>query len=54
MMPARNKIRQDGHRITDTVRQATTPDLKSRGTTVNHLPLVYKWRRQPPSLKDDE
>jgi hypothetical protein len=40
-------MRQDGHRIADTVRRATTQRLKSRGTIVNRLPLVYKWRRRP-------
>jgi hypothetical protein len=41
-MPARGKIRQDGHRIIGTVRHAATPHIKSCGTTVNRLPLSIK------------
>jgi hypothetical protein len=52
-MPARGKIRQDGHRIIGTVRHTATLHIKSRGTTVNCLPLVYKRRRRPPSCGDD-
>jgi hypothetical protein len=48
-MPVRGKIHQDGHRITSTVRHAAKPHLKTHGTTVSRLPLVYKRRRWPPS-----
>jgi hypothetical protein len=48
-MPARDKIRQDGRRITSTVRHAATHNLKLCGTTVNRLPMVYKRRRRSPS-----
>jgi hypothetical protein len=43
------KIHQDGHRITSTMCHASTPHLKTHGTTVSRLPLVYKKRRRPPS-----
>jgi hypothetical protein len=49
MMPARGKIRQDDRQITGTAHDATTHNLKLCDTTVNHLPLVYKRRRQSPS-----
>jgi hypothetical protein len=52
-MHATAEIRQDGHQITRTVRHAATPHLKPCGTTLNHLPLVYKRRRRPPSRGDD-
>jgi hypothetical protein len=48
-MPVRGKIHQDSHRITSTVRHAATPHLKTHGTTVIRLPLVYKRRRWSPS-----
>jgi hypothetical protein len=48
-MPARDKIRQDGHRITDMVRHAATHNPKPCNTTVNRHPLVYKRRRRSPS-----
>jgi hypothetical protein len=48
-MPAKDKICQDGHQITSTMRHTATPHLKLCCMTVKRLPLVYKRRRRPPS-----
>jgi hypothetical protein len=52
MTPAKVEISQDDHQIMSVARHTATLHLKSCGTTINHLPLVYKRRRRPLAARD--